>query len=431
MRSKATMESSVTIDDVLEFLSDSNTPSHLHALAPATTPPQPNHALAQTQTLDTHNYTPTNHPTNTIANAPNCATENLRNQTPADSKSVSLAHARNQLDAYSCAPIDALPETNQRIATTDQSLHTDVAIVPNVGSWTAHTASTSRTAQPAVVAETLHLDVGLATGASIPAEQSAASESAPEIGSTLQVVDASGKRKFVCSWRNCGRAFSTKWGLGRHERIHTGNMPWICHFAGCGKGFVDRTLLLRHLRTHSIVRPHVCRFPNCGKSFKVAKHLEYHEKLHDQPNLFSCDVPGCNKTFANPASLRMHSILRHGDPDLETAEVKQLRAQLQDLCNGTRRARQDRTDAQSKLKAVNSNLKQLRKISIHYKEVFSALMRENEMLKDALSCLKVDVTMSASEGGINFPSTLMGAAVFGPSEELSRLLSSARNEPPQ
>ena len=85
---------------------------------------------------------------------------------------------------------------------------------------------------------------------------------------------ASGDRRHMCSWPNCGKAFGSKWGLGRHYRIHTGDKPWVCTIEGCGKRFVDRTLLQRHENTHSSARPFACPRPGCDKAFKVSKHLE-------------------------------------------------------------------------------------------------------------------------------------------------------------
>ena len=100
--------------------------------------------------------------------------------------------------------------------------------------------------------------------------QAAVAVVAPSRAPESTEVGPKGK-SHLCTWENCGKSFSSRWGLDRHYRIHTGEKPWVCQIDGCGKGFVDRALLTRHERTHSKERPFLCPHAGCMKVCPVIR----------------------------------------------------------------------------------------------------------------------------------------------------------------
>lgn len=86
------------------------------------------------------------------------------------------------------------------------------------------------------------------------------------------VKNGKDKGPFSCSL--CGRTFSLRGNLLRHERIHRGDKPFRCRF--CNKAFIQRTDVLAHERVHTGEKPFACQY--CGKRFPRRSTMKEHEK---------------------------------------------------------------------------------------------------------------------------------------------------------
>ncbi|XP_054444231.1 zinc finger protein 550 [Pteronotus mesoamericanus] len=116
----------------------------------------------------------------------------------------------------------------------------------------------------------------------------------PGKGPRIQV----GRNLYKC--KQCGKGFSRKWYLARHQRVHTGMKPYECN--ACGKTFSQSSTLIRHYLIHTGEKPYTC--PECGKAFKRRSYLVQHHPIHTGEKPYECAQ--CGKAFSHRSTFIRH-----------------------------------------------------------------------------------------------------------------------------
>ncbi|XP_072311982.1 uncharacterized protein [Eucyclogobius newberryi] len=98
----------------------------------------------------------------------------------------------------------------------------------------------------------------------------------------------------------CGKMFTSRRCLLKHDNFHHKGLRFPCEF--CGKGFFGKDALVRHTLIHTGERPFKC--DDCDKSFRSLAELKIHRRYHTGERPFKCTV--CQKGFVQSCFLTLH-----------------------------------------------------------------------------------------------------------------------------
>ncbi|KAJ2878264.1 transcriptional repressor, partial [Coemansia aciculifera] len=109
---------------------------------------------------------------------------------------------------------------------------------------------------------------------------------------TYAVPRTQAKRKYICHYTDCGKAFTTSGHLSRHHRIHTGEKNYPCLHPGCTSRFSRQDNMMQHYRTHLSPRSRRNRFAtrdmtSVRYSASVATSVEGDKRMSGLRSAFS------------------------------------------------------------------------------------------------------------------------------------------------
>ncbi|KPI99201.1 Zinc finger protein 782 [Papilio xuthus] len=111
------------------------------------------------------------------------------------------------------------------------------------------------------------------------------------------------KKNFVCE--SCGRIFTRRDYLNKHNLTHTGVKQHVC--SHCGFRTTQKSALTVHIRKHTGERPYVCDV--CPQRCVSSSNLRAHRRRHLGLKNYECKI--CSKKFGYKISLDDHVASAH------------------------------------------------------------------------------------------------------------------------
>lgn len=115
-----------------------------------------------------------------------------------------------------------------------------------------------------------------------------------------------GEASFTC--RVCQSAFANLRLLTvHHKKSHGGELPHYCSI--CGEASGSLGALVTHRKTHSATQQYRC--DQCGEAFDTLLQRSLHRRSHRRRTHFKC--PQCEKTFTRRTDVKRHQLSHTGE----------------------------------------------------------------------------------------------------------------------
>ncbi|KAI7792208.1 zinc finger protein 135 [Triplophysa rosa] len=115
-----------------------------------------------------------------------------------------------------------------------------------------------------------------------------------------------GEATFTCQL--CRSTFANLRALtAHHKKSHSGELPHYCSI--CGEASPTAAALVEHRKNHSAAQRYLCE--QCGEGFDTIRQRSAHRQCHRRRQQFKC--PQCDKTYTRRTDVKRHMLSHTGE----------------------------------------------------------------------------------------------------------------------